>query len=118
MTAGMLAGDIEIAMAQGIIAQPISSHTSRTTETIQANQIEEAEVNEELTPVLEQIKRALAMAIGPIAAPVMKDNIETWSRQNTPSLSSLPALAKLLCSEINDTHLEQTFMAEVKKLII
>jgi len=117
MTTGMLASDIEIAMAQGIIAQPISSPLSRPTETIQASQVEEAEINEEIAPVLETIKKALAMAIGPIAAPVMKDNIETWSRQNTPSLSSLPALAKLLCSEINDTHLEQTFMEEVKKLI-
>ncbi len=115
MTAGMLAADIEIAMAQGIIAQPISNPSSHPAETIQASQVKEAEVNEEINPALDQIKRALAMAIGPIAAPVMKDNIEIWSRQNTPSLSSLPALAKLLCSEIDDKTLEQKFMAEIRK---
>ena len=117
MTAEMLADDIEIAMVQGIVAQPISNPSSHPAETIQASQVKEAEVNEEITPVLEQIKGALAMAIGPIAAPVMKDTIEIWSRQNTPSLSSLPALASLLCSEINNKKLEQKFMAEVKKLL-
>ncbi len=115
MTAGMLATDIEIAIARGIIAQPISSTPSRPPETIQANQVEETKINEEITPVLEQIKKALAMAIGPIAAPVMKDNIEIWSKQHRPSLSSLPALEKLLCSEINNKVLAQKFMAEVKK---
>lgn len=115
MTAGMLAGDIEIAMAQAIKAHPISSPPSRPAETIQASQVEEAEIDEKIAPVLEQIKEALAMAIGPIAGPVMKDNIEIWSKQNTPSLSSLPALAKLLCSEIDDKILEQKFMAEVNK---
>jgi len=115
MTAGMLAGDIEIAMAQAIKAHPISSPPSRPAETIQASQVEEAEIDEKIAPVLEQIKEALAMTIGPIAGPVMKDNIEIWSKQNTPSLSSLPALAKLLCSEIDDKILEQKFMAEVNK---
>lgn len=116
MTSGILAGEIEIAMARSLKLHPSSHSASRPTETIQASQIDKIETDRVLAPVLEQIQEVLAMAIGPIAGPVMKDNVEIWTNQNAPSISTLPALTKLLCTEIDDKNLEQKFIAEVKKI--
>jgi len=113
MTTGMLAEDIAAAMANPMASQPVIQATPGSTPQAQQEQPEEAEIDAELAPVLEQIKDALAMAIGPIAAPVMKDTIEVWAKQGTPSLSTLSVLADLLCAEINDDDLEQEFMTEM-----
>jgi hypothetical protein len=123
MTTGMLAGDIATAisnpMATSITPSPVRQSTPASTpQAPQAQQAQpkEAEIDEKLAPVLEQVKDALAMAIGPIAAPVMKDTIEIWAKQGATSLSTLPALATLLCVEINDDDLEKEFMAEISKI--
>ncbi len=121
MTTGMLSRDIEAAMAQGATGAPISSTAPAPPQkppqaVQQAAPPQEAEIDAALAPVLEQVKDALALAIGPIAAPVMKDTIEIWAQQGTPSKATLPSLAKLLCEEINDDELEEEFMAELKNI--
>jgi predicted regulator of Ras-like GTPase activity (Roadblock/LC7/MglB family) len=123
MTTGMLSRDIEAAMAQGITGTPVSSgvpapktQTAAPQPAAQAAPPKEAEIDAALAPVLEQVKDALALAIGPIASPVMKDTIEVWAQQGAPSMATLPALAKLLCDEINDEDLEEEFMAELKNI--
>ena len=124
MTTGMLSRDIEAAMTQGITGAPISSTAPAPPKAQaappqteqQAAPQQEAEIDATLAPVLEQVKDALALAIGPIAAPVMKDTIEIWAQQGTPSKATLPSLAKLLCEEINDDELEEEFMAELKNI--
>lgn len=117
MTTGMLATDIETAMARTMRAHP-DNHRAAGPETVEtpAKQSESAAIDEKLAPILEQVKDALAMAIGPIAGPVMKDSIEIWAKQGPPSTSSLPALAKLLCAEIADKELEKEFMAQISKI--
>jgi len=121
MTTGMLSRDIEAAMAQGITGTIGSSPASASPQAQapppqEAPPPKEAEIDAELAPVLEQVKDALALAIGPIAAPVMKDTIEIWAQQGTPSKATLPALAKLLRAEINDDELEEEFMSELKNI--
>jgi hypothetical protein len=116
MTIGMLSKDIEAAL----LGAPQSTQPPLT-ETAQAAtqappQTAEAEIGADLAPVLEQIKDALAMAIGPIASPVMKDSIDIWAQQNEPSINNIPALAELLCKEIDDEDLEGEFMAELKTI--
>jgi len=122
MTTGMLSKDIEAALAgtpQTIkpSAQP-APLVQRAVQTQAPTQTQavEAEIGAELAPVLEQIKDALAMAIGPIAAPVMKDSINNWAQQNEPSIANIPALAELLCKEIDDNDLENEFMAELQTI--
>lgn len=126
MTMGMLISDIEASMAKSIVTpsatqaapappQPASSPQSAPPPP-QAPP-KEAEIDADLAPILEQIKEALAMAIGPIAGPVMKDTIELWAQQGAISKSTLPALAELLCKEINDDELEKEFMEELTKVI-
>ncbi len=124
MTTGMLSKDIEAAMAQGMSGVPLSTPApapKAPTPVAQpdppkAPAVQEAEIDAELAPVLEQVKDALALAIGPIASPVMRDTIELWAQQEPPSKATLPALAKLLCEEINDEELEAEFMAELKNI--
>ena len=117
MTTGMLAKDLEANLrgAPQAVQQPPVQATAPQQTTPQPPQPPvEAEIGAELAPVLEQIKDALALAIGPIAAPVMKDSIETWAQQNEPSIANIPALAKILCEEINDDDLEKEFITELK----
>ncbi|MCF8057576.1 MAG: hypothetical protein K9K37_13190 [Desulfocapsa sp.] len=113
MTTGMLSRDIEAAIAKGITGAPVGGSTAAPEP---AAPVQEALIDEALAPVLENVKDALAQAIGPIAGPVMKDTIEIWAQQGTPSADTLPALAKLLCDEINDKELEKEFMAELKTI--
>jgi hypothetical protein len=119
MTTGMLAKDIEAALT----GMPQATQQPRPQAAVPVQSIEkpppppqEAEIGAELAPVLEQIKDALALAIGPIAAPVMKDSIEIWAQQNEPSIVNIPVLAEILCSEINDEDLEGEFMDELKSI--
>ncbi len=121
MTTGMLAEDIAKAMANPMAAvapsQPAATKSSDTAAPGQQEEVTDlAEIDAELALILEKVKDALAMAIGPIAAPVMKDTIETWAKQGATSLATLPALAALLCIEISDENLEKEFMAEIKTI--
>ena len=124
MTTGMLIKDIETSMSLGstpVPRKPQQTATSNSPTPQQPSQKappapKEAEISAELAPILEQVKEALALAIGPIAAPVMKDSIELWATQNEPSIANIPTLAKILCEEINDVDLEKFFMAELKNI--
>jgi hypothetical protein len=119
MTAGMLAGDIA-----NSLANPMATHTAapqaiqqqRQAPQSQDSQPKEAEIDANLASILEQVKDALAMAIGPIAGPIMKDTIEIWAQQGNPSFSNLSNLVKLLCKEINDSALEEEFMKTIKSI--
>ena len=126
MTTGMLAKDIEASL-KGLPAQqaapakpnpqtPPSRQQAAPAQPAQQQQPVEAEIGAELAPILEQIKDALALAIGPIAAPVMKDSIDVWVQNNEPTIANIPALAKILCEEINDEDLEEEFMTELKTI--
>lgn len=124
MTLGMLMNDIQTAVNKGpepapATAQPpvhpqYPSATASPAESTPRRR--EAEIDATLAPVLEKFKDALAYAIGPVAGQVMKDIIETWAQQGPTSKQQLPALATLLCLEINDKELEKEFMSQVQPL--
>ena len=122
MTSGMLAKDIAQFITQTVAAPPVSPQATRRPplqkQTLPKKAVlpQEAVIDNKLATTLEQVKNALAMAIGPIAGPVMKDSIELWAKQTKPSFSSLTTLTKLLCKEINDSTLEKEFMAAVKTI--
>jgi hypothetical protein len=119
MTTGMLTKDLEASMSMGSTpaTRAARQKTPATNNSPAPKQApKDAEISAELAPILEQVKEALALAIGPIAAPVMKDSIELWATQQEPSIANIPALAKILCQEINDVDLEEDFMAELKNI--
>ncbi|MEK6201158.1 MAG: hypothetical protein N2A40_01885 [Desulfobulbaceae bacterium] len=122
MTIAMLIGDIQTAInstpapaqviAQAPALQPVASAPPEEAPEKQ----QEVEIDAELAPILENIKEALAYAIGPIAGQVMRDIIEAWAQQGPTSKQRLPALATLLCQEINDKELEADFMNQIRPL--
>ena len=122
MTTGMLSKDIEAALsgAPRAVTPPVQTappvQKAAKPEAPAQVQAVEVEIGAELAPILEQIKDALAMAIGPIAAPVMKDSINNWAQHNEPSIANVPALAEILCKEIDDNDLENEFLAELQTI--
>lgn len=125
MTTSMLIGDIQAAIDKGPDlsaakqaapqAQTKNQPPPTTTPHVEPPR-QEAEIDAALAPVLEKIKDSLAYAIGPIAGQTMKEVIEIWAQQGETSKQQLPALASLLCREINDKELEKEFMTQIKSL--
>ncbi|MEN8189259.1 MAG: hypothetical protein ABFS19_05385 [Thermodesulfobacteriota bacterium] len=115
MTTGMLTADIETALKN--IPAAGTQAAAATPAAVQAPQTpqpqappKEAEIDESLAPILEEVKDSLALAIGPIAGPIMKDIIEQWAQSGPASKERLGELAVLLRTEINDPDLEKEFM--------
>ena len=119
MTIAMLIGDIQAAINRGPeqaqVVPPAPVQPQAVPATPPAKR-QEADIDAELAPILEDIKESLAYAIGPIAGQIMRDLIETWAQQGPTSRQRLPALATLLCQEINDIELEADFMNQVRPL--
>jgi len=118
MTVAMLIGDIQTAINKGpaIPQPPVQPQSATAPPPGPPKKQQEAAIDDALAPILEKIKDALAYAIGPIAGQVMKDIIETWAQQGPTSRQRLPALAALLCQEINDKELEKEFMTQASPL--
>ena len=125
MTTGMLAKDLAKILEFPTTAQSVSPQATQATQAkVQQKQAPQKKaihpkkvvIDGELAAMLKQVQSALAMAIGPIAGPVMKDTVKKWAKQAPPSTSSLPNLTKLLCAEINEKGLEQGFKTEIKKI--
>jgi len=121
MTTAMLTNDIQASIDKGPMPQAKKSPPQVIQATTAAPRQEqpkkqEAEIDSALAPILENIKDALAYAIGPIAGQIMLATIETWAQQGPTSKQRLPDLAILLCKEINDKDLEKEFMNQIESL--
>jgi hypothetical protein len=121
MTTAMLTNDIQASIDKGTVpqAKKIPTQVIQATTAVPRQEQpkkQEAEIDAALAPILENIKDALAYAIGPIAGQIMLATIETWAQQGPTSKQQLPSLAALLCKEINDTELEKEFMGQIKSL--
>jgi hypothetical protein len=121
MTTSMLTQDIQAAINRGpvqaqAVAQPTPAPPAAAPQQ-EAPARQEADIDAALAPVLENIKDALAYAIGPIAGQVMLDAIDAWAQEGATSKQTLPILATLLCKEINDKRSEKEFMDQIKPLL-
>lgn len=123
MTIAMLIGDIQTAINRAPEQAQVIAQAPAQTQPVAPPPPEEApkkqqevEIDAKLAPILEDIKEALAYAIGPIAGQVMRDIIETWGQQGPTTKQRLPSLATLLCQEINDKELETDFMNQIRPL--
>ncbi len=114
MTTAMLIGDIQATINKGPVQAQKNQAQVTTAPRQEQPKKQEAEIDAALAPILENIKDALAYAIGPIAGQIMLATIETWAQQGPTSKQRLPDLTALLCKEINDKKLEKEFMAQIK----
>lgn len=69
-----------------------------------------------LKPQLDEIERALAGAIGPVAGMVMADHFNKWSQNGPANTSRLGELVEMLVAEIGDDGLVKEFQASIKHL--
>lgn len=75
------------------------------------------EIGASLKPRLVEIEEALAGAIGPVAAMIMTDYINKWSRNGPAEASRLGELITMLVEEIGDDALAKEFSSGVSHLL-
>lgn len=64
--------------------------------------IASVKADKELGAVLDNMQKALAKVIGPMASIILDDSLEQWLASNSPEASSLGELENVICVEIND----------------
>ncbi len=74
-------------------------------------------VNGELAAELSQMKRALAMHIGPVAGKILEKHLATWLQQGAPGKERLADLARLLAREIDDETKRQVFFETLQEVV-
>lgn len=68
-------------------------------------------------PQIEEMLKALAEAIGPVAGMVMSEYINKWSQNGPAEISRFDELITMLVEEIGDAGLAKEFQAKVKHLL-
>ncbi len=96
---------------------PLSSPQATISSPVEPPPPRKQEVDPALASILEKISDALAYTVGPIAAEIMEDAVRIWAHNGPTSTKQLPALAILLCQEINDKSLESEFMGNIERLL-
>lgn len=79
----------------------------------ETHQSDEDVPGSELDEYFEDIEKALANAIGPVAKVVMNDSVSRWKKEGPPALPRLQELLDMLTDEIGDANL----IAEFKSLL-
>ena len=75
-----------------------------------------AEIDEEMSLVLEGIQTALTYRIGPIAGIVFEEHFAQWKREYEPTFANLGHLISALSNEIPDTEHQDDFLEEARSL--
>lgn len=96
---------------------PLSSPQATISSPVEPPRPRKEEVDPALASKLDKITDALAYSVGPIAAEIMEDAVRIWAHNGPTSTKQLPALAILLCQEINDKSLESEFMGNIERLL-
>ena len=78
----------------------------------------QAQKQEPLKSAIPVFQDALARAIGPIAAMIVKETIEKWLQAGASKKERFPALADAFCQEIGDAALEKDFRNDIKQLML
>ncbi|MCL7488757.1 MAG: hypothetical protein M8357_11365 [Desulfobulbaceae bacterium] len=113
-TAAMLAEDMRDEMsATG--AEPAVQQKKKTSDDQSAGPGKQ-DFPASLKSQLEEIEGVLAEAIGPVAAMVMADYINKWSRQGPVDSSRLGELVTMLVEEVDDPGLVREFQSNLKHL--
>ncbi len=74
------------------------------------NDVEDIGIDEKTALFLEEVKKVLTVAIGPVAAIIIKDQFNEWVREGEPVRSRMPGLIELFAKEIDDPQLALDFM--------
>ncbi|MGV1099733.1 hypothetical protein ACUUL3_10050 [Thiovibrio sp. JS02] len=116
MTSNMLIGEL----AQGVEkvrANPEAAQKSVSAKKPGGKSFAEAQKEEPLKSAIPVFQDALARAIGPIAAMIVRETMEKWLQAGDCKKERFPELVTAFCKEIGDPALEKEFKAQTARLL-
>jgi len=116
MTSNMLLGEMAQAVER-IRANPELALKAPSAKKAGVKSFAEAEKEEPLKSAIPVFQDALARAIGPIAAMIVKETVEKWLQAGECGKARFPELVAAFCKEIGDEALEKEFRTQTARLL-
>lgn len=116
MTSNMLVSEFALGIDR-VRADPQAALGAQSAKKAGVMDFAQAQSQEPLKTAIPVIQDALAQAIGPIAAMIVKETIEKWLQAGDCKKERFPALADAFCKEIGDVSLEKAFRNDIKQIM-
>jgi len=116
MTSNMLLGELVLGVEK-VRANPDAAIRAISAQKAGSVDFAQAQNEEPLKSAIPVFQDALAMAIGPIAAMLIKEIAGKWLQGGACAQERFPELIDLFCQEIGDAALEKTFRADTARLL-
>jgi len=118
-TAAMLADDMREELFEKLHPSSAPEMTSAGQEDLAGPPVTDDERSgaEAMSRLLEEVERALAAAVGPLAGMVMEGCLDKWRRSGPSAPGRLPGLIAMLIREIKDPKLAEDFKSRIQHLL-
>lgn len=116
MTTNMLLGELALGVEK-VRANPDAARQAVSAKKAGSMDFAQAQNEEPLQSALPVFQDALARAIGPIAAMLVKEIVGKWLQGGACAQERFPELVDLFCQEIGDAALEKEFRADTARLL-
>ena len=116
MTSNMLLGELALGVDK-VRADPEAAQRAISAKKAGSMDFAQAQNEEPLKSAIPVFQDALARAIGPIAAMLVKEIVGKWLQGGACSQGRFPELVDLFCQEIGDAPLEKEFRADTARLL-
>jgi hypothetical protein len=116
MTSNMLLGELALGVEK-VRANPDAARQATSAKKAGSMDFAQAQQEEPMKSALPVFQEALARAIGPIAAMLVKEIVGKWLSGGACAKERFPELVDLFCQEIGDAALEKKFRADTARLL-
>lgn len=116
MTSNMLLGELALGVGK-VRANPEAARQAISAKKAGSMDFAQAQNEEPLKSALPVLQDALARAIGPIAAMLVREIAGKWLQGGACAQERFPELMDLFCQEIGDAALEKEFRADTARLL-
>ncbi|HIJ90674.1 MAG: hypothetical protein OEV89_07895 [Desulfobulbaceae bacterium] len=116
MTSNMLLGELALGVEK-VRANPDAALQATSAKKAGSMDFAQAQNEEPLKSAIPVLQDALARAIGPIAAMLVKEIVGKWLQGGLCAQERFSELVDLFCQEIGDATLENEFRAETEKIL-
>ncbi len=116
MTSNMLLGEFALGVEK-VRANPDAARQAVSAKKAGSMDFAQAQNEEPLQSAIPVFQDALAQAIGPIAAMLVKEIVGKWLQGGACAQERFPELVDLFCQEIGDAALEKEFRADTARLL-
>jgi len=116
MTTNMLLGELALGVEK-VRANPDAARQAVSAKKAGSMDFAQAQNEEPLQSAIPIFQDALARAIGPIAAMLVKEIVGKWLQGGACAQERFPELVDLFCQEIGDAPLEKEFRADTARIL-